>query len=1022
LLSGCLPSFAASITGAVRDISGSPLAGAVVLIRNVDTGYVRTLSTGPHGDYRATALPLGAYEVQVDYAAFRPHRVTGVRLSVERDAFLEHSLEPAPQQDSATVTASVRSVDASLSGLSHLIPGETIREQPLNGRDYLQLALLQPGVTVARAKARTVNTGFGVQLSIGGARPVQNNFRLDGISLTDYTGSSIGSVNGLNLGVDTLREFSVLTNGFSAEYGRAAGGVVNAATLSGTNDLHGSAAYFHRNDNLDARNYFDPQRQPEFRRHQFATSLGGPIRRNRTFFFAGYEGFRQERGNTPLSTTLSEAVRSRPGIHPSIAPILPLFPLPNLPSNSAETGLFQFTNPLRSREDFLSARLDHQFSERRTLLGRYTQSAASRRDLTAFAVARARSSTRQQSAVVEETHVLSPHLTNSFRFGVARSFILSSMTEALRPALDDSRYEFVPNLGVMGCIDIVGLTLFPGGSGSLDFDRNTFTSFQLYDDVSYVRGRHWFKFGAMLERTRLNSDSQSLNAGEYRFPTVTDFLLNRPDRFRALLPGSDTVRGFRQWIPAWYLQDRWRLTPRFSLELGLRHEWITVPAEVQGKLATLETLLSPAVRVGSPLFANPSRTNFAPRLGLAWDLFGSGATIIRAGYGIYHDQLLSQFLLIAGLRNPPAYRSAAIQDLSPGAFPTRGYQEMVNRPTLDLRAERLAPYPRQPYVQQWNFNIQQNLGPLGILRLAYAGSHGLNLSVLVEDANLAPSITLPDGRLFFPAGGARQNPNFSVIRDRLFEGHSFYQSFQTSWERRAARNTLFSVAYVLSKSIDDDSSTFAQTESENSIGLPINGKPRFNRGLSNHDVRHHLVTSLSAALPAPGIAPLQPLLSNWRVSSIATAASGAPFTVTLAYDAARSLTLRPDRRGGQRPDLRPGVTGSLVTGNPARWYDVSAFARPEPGFLGNLGRNTLTGPGLFTIDFALTRQFAAFADHRLKLDLRLEAFNLFNRTNFDLPAAERMQVFTRTGIREDAGRITSASPARELQFGLKFTF
>jgi hypothetical protein len=372
--------------------------------------------------------------------------------------------------------------------------------------------------------------------------------------------------------------------------------------------------------------------------------------------------------------------------------------------------------------------------------------------------------------------------------------------------------------------------------------------------------------------------------------------------------------------------------------------------------------------------------------------------------------------------DPPAYRGAAIQDLSPGAFPTRGYQEMVNRPTLDLRAERLAPYPRQPYVQQWNFNIQQNLGPLGILRLAYAGSHGLHLSVLVEDANLAPSITLPDGRLFFPAGGARQNPNFSVIRDRLFEGHSFYHSLQTSWERRAARNTLFSFAYVLSKSIDDDSSTFAQTESENSIGLPINGNPRFNRGLSNHDVRHHLVTSLSAALPAPAIAPLQPLLSNWRVSSIATAASGAPFTVTLAYDAARTLTLRPDRRGGQRPDLRPGVTGSLVTGNPARWYDVSAFARPEPGFLGNLGRNTLTGPGLFTIDFALTRQFAAFADHRLKLDLRLEAFNLLNRTSFDLPAAERMQVFTRTGIREDAGRITSASPARELQFGLKFTF
>jgi len=1008
------------VAGIVKDVTGAALSGAAIMIRNVDTGVVRQTQSGADGLYRATALALGTYLVTVDRASFRPHQVTGVRLSVERDAWLEHVLEPAPRQETATVTASVRQVDASLSGLSNLIEGETIRRQPLNGRDYIQLALLQPGVTVARSKTQTVNTGQGLQLSIGGARPVQNNFRLDGISLTDQTGSSIGSVNGLNLGVDALSEFSVLTNGFSAEYGRAAGGVVSAATRSGTNDLHGAAAYFHRNDNMDARNFFDPREQPEFRRHQFAANAGGPLRTDRAFFFGAYEGLRQQRGNTSTSTTLSDTARERPAA-PVIARLLPLFPRAN-GNVAGDTGLFRFTNDLVSRENFVTGRVDYHVSEHGTLFFRYSLSDAKRNELTAFAVGDSRSTTRSQSAVVEETRILSPTLSNSLRFGMARSAMLNNLTTARDPGLDSPEYAFVPGMSVMGRIDIVGLTLFPGGSGSLDFDRTAFTSFQLYDDLSYARGRHWLKAGFMIERTRFNADSQSLNTGEYRFATVSGFLANRPDRFRALLPGSDTMRGFRQWIPAWYVQDRWRLHPRLSLELGIRHEWVTVPTEVQGKLSNLDTLMSPAMRTTGPLFQNPSLKNFAPRAGFAWDVLGSGGTVVRGGYGIYHDQLLSQFLLIAGLRNAPSYLGASIQNLTPGAFPTRGFLEMVNRPNVDLRAERLAPNPEQPYIQQWNFNIQQDLRSLGSLRLAYAGSHGAHLSQLVEDANLAPSVTLPDGRLFFPAGGAKQNPGFGMIRDRIFEGHAFYQSLQVGWRRRWRANTQFGVSYVFSKSIDDDSNSFAQTESENSIGIPVAGNSRFNRGLSNHDVRNHLVTNLTAALPWPRWAPARHLLGGWSVASIVTAASGTPFTATIAYDAARTRTLRPDRRGGQRPDLRPGVSGSLTTGDPVRWFDVAAFAPPVGGFLGNLGRNTLTGPGLFTADAMLARQVSLGRDSRFRAEIRIEAFNLLNRTNFDLPAGERMQVFSQNGLREDAGRIIAANPARELQAGLKVTF
>lgn len=1016
-----------SITGLVIDGSGASLRGATVIIEGLNQASRRELRSNESGMYLAGGLDLGLYRIRIVAAGFQDAVVENVVLSAEREVRLDHRLQVAGLSEMATVTATSRTVDASLSGLTNLIAGETIREQPLNGRDYLQLAALQPGVSFARSKSRGVNTGFGVQLSISGSRPVQNNFRLDGISVSDNTGSSTGSANGLNLGTDALREFSVLTNGFSVEYGRAAGGVVNAVTQGGQNELHGSLGYFHRNDNLDARNYFDPAQQPEFRRHQYAGTIGGALKRNRTFYFGGFEGLLQLRGNTTTNTTLSD--RARQGvvggqvvrIDADVARILRFFPLPNL-STSGDTGQFAFTNPTDSKENFYTSRLDHRFSDRHSLFARYTLNIGERADLTTFALGRARFETRHQSAVVEHSSVLSPALVNSVRGGMSRTVSVSNLVEPLDRAIDNPDFVFVPGARAMGRIDVVGLSLFPGGSGGLDYDNNAFTSLQLYDDLSYVRGRHWFKAGVSVERTRFNSDSQSLNSGEYRFPSVRDFLENRSDRFRALLPGSDTIRGLRQWIFGWYVQDRIQIFRNFSVQLGLRHEWITTPREVQGKIANLDTLMSTAVRVDGPLFQNPSFQNFAPRAGFSWDLSGNGRTVVRGGYGIYHDQLLSQFLLIAGFRNPPAYQSGSIQGLGVGRFPSAGYVEFVNRPSLDLRAERLPREPSQPYVQQWNFNLEQSLGRLGNLRAAYAGSHGIHLSQLIEDANLAPSTIASDGRLFFPAGGARLNPNFGIIRDRRFEGQSFYQSLQIGWENRTSNALKYSLSYVLSKSIDDDSASFAQSEAENSIGIPVNGNSRFNRGLSNHDQRHNFVGTLTWTLGQPSSHKWRGVFGGWRISSIGTVSSGAPFSVTLAYDAARTLTLRPDRRGGQRPDLNPAFRGEIVTGDPVQWYNPAAFVRPEAGYLGNLGRNTLTGPGFFSVDGVVAKQISMGRGDRVKMDLRFECFNALNHTNLDLPLAERMQVFTRTATREDAGRITSAAPGRELQVGVKVMF
>ena len=464
------------------------------------------------------------------------------------------------------------------------------------------------------------------------------------------------------------------------------------------------------------------------------------------------------------------------------------------------------------------------------------------------------------------------------------------------------------------------------------------------------------------------------------------------------------------------------MTRNFSLELGLRHEFITVPTEVNGKIANLDGLLSPNVRVGDPLFNNPSLKNFAPRAGFAWDFLGNGKTVIRGGYGIYYDELLSQYLLIAGFRNPPFYLGASIRNPPIGSFPSGAYQAIVNSPTLEKRAERIPRNVGQPYVQQWNFNIQQSLGRYGFLRLVYAGSHGVHMSGLIEDANLATPTTLPNGQLYFPANGVKANPNFGIIRDRIFEGHSFYESMQIGWEMRTQSWLQVQLSYLLSKNIDDDSSTFSQSESVNSIGIPVVGNARFNRALSNYDQRHNFVANFTASLGNPAIAGLRPVLGGWQASSIITLQSGSPFSVTMAYDAARTLTLRSDYRSGQRPDVNPNYDGNPVTGDPTQWFDPAAFLRPAPGFLGDLGRNTLTGPGRATVDMVLMKRMVTGGDGRFIADLRLEGFNILNHTNFNLPASERMQLFTPDGVRADAGRITSASPGRQLQLGLKVQF
>ena len=888
-----------------------------------------------------------------------------------------------------------------------------IRDLPLNGRDFVQLALLQPGVVHGLVQSKDVNRGFGTKMSVGGSRYSQNLFLMDGVDLADVQGNTPGSLAGGLLGVETLREFTTITNAYSAEYGKVSGGIVNAVSKSGTNELHGTGFYFHRNDNLDARNFFD-RGKPEFKKNQFGGVVSGPIRKDSTFFMGGYEGVRQGLGTTRIANVPNALARQ--GILPVAGggtqtiqinqftkPYLDLFPLPNGRDFGDGRGEYLTSSTDPTVEDYFSVRADQKLSENDLFFVRYSFDNATTNSPNTVGTVHNDIATRNQSATLEETRIFSSTLLNTFRFGFARSK-LSQIDMPLHPLLTDPAVMYVPGKPLSG-LSITGLAGATVGADQIWIQNN----FQWSDVVTYQKGRHGVKFGANITRFQSNilAATRTSGWGQLRFTSLRNMLLGVAGDFNGPI-GEQPPETFevRQSLLGFFVQDDLRLNPNFTLNLGLRYEFITVPGGRPGKSTLVDLWRDTVNTEGAVWRRNPSLKNVAPRLGLAWNPRGNQKTTIRAGVGIFYDQLLGRMLksspqppfwLSGQIRNPTLPVSST--QLQPGTTPL-----ILNTMFYDFE---------QPTRLRYSFTLHRELPGQTVVSAGYTGAHGWHQIRLLDEWNSRVPQILPDGRKFFAPNVPRKNPAIGNIRIRFPDNNNFYNSMLLSLNKRFSGGLQFQASYTFSKNIsEDDLEVSGGTESENAaIGQDPDDHLE-SRALSNLDIRHNLVFNYTYDLPLGR----GNRLGGWQIGGIASFSTGNPFSAGLGFDNARQIVRSAG--GGQRPDLLPGASNNPILGGPDKYFDPLVFTLPEAGFLGNLGRNTLTGPGVANFDFSLTKMTRIGESSNLQF--RAEFFNLTNHANFTIPAST---IFTSAGPLGSAGRITSTrTTARRIQFGLKLLF
>ena len=1007
----------ATLVGVVTDPQGRVVPGAKVTVTRNTTGARRAIVTGNDGRYIAAALEPGTYSVSVERPGFRRIEAAGIELTSGRTARYSLRLELGMTQDSIEVSGTVALISSNAADWGGLVPERSLRELPLNGRDLFELSALEPGATVPASARVGLAQGIGRQISVLGARPNQNSFQIDGVYVNDAASASPASAAGNLLGLEMVREVHLVSNPYSAEFGRTAGGVFTAVSRSGGQQLHGSAYEYLRNNSLDARNYFDSPASgpPPLRRNHFGALVGGPLRSNRAFFLGNYEGLRERLSRTarPAVPTLEARQGRLPDqeiqVSPAVAPYLDLYPEPN--GRDFGDGTAESIRQLSDRTDetFVSGKLDLLLSSATELASRYTFNTAASRapdsmDLWVFGL-----DSRHHFFNAQLKHVHSPATLTTWGAAFSRVDNFENSTTSVPGSL-----SLVPGQP-MGTLTVNGLGNMGGFQARARPRRFILETYQTNVSLVRAKGRRTTRLGVGYDRVRFNQRSDLSAVGAYTFDSVALLLQARPRIAEVMQPGSDTVRGWRYNQYFGYVQHDFTAFKIFSVSLGLRYEAVSTPFEVNGKSAVLRDFVNdPATTVGGPVWKNPSKDNFAPRISVAFDPVGDGRTVARGGFGIFYDQLGSRELTIAGVRTPPLFNRILV--FGRPRFPDILNAAAGRRPSASM--DGVDYNLNQPYVARWQATMERQLTPSTVIRAGYSGARGVHLFGQLISANSPIPEVQPDGRYYFPAGSPYVNPAFSRIGLRRTQFNSFYQGITFSLQTRIADRFSLRGKYTWSRSIDEASNhTFNDFVASDQV--PTVWDYRANRGLSDFDQDHVVAGSFSLDLWRGKGSPLAAALGGWQLHVLGQILAGTPFAPRVGFDRAR---LRPGFGDvGQRPDLVPGRSaGDITLGDPARYFDPQAFSLPEAGYLGNLGRGTLRGPGIFALDVALHK--VLFAGERHSLKLRGEAFNATNHPNFQVPSGRAL--FSASGRRiGSAGRVTQTSTSsRQVQLALRWEF
>jgi hypothetical protein len=1061
-----------SIQGTVSDSSGAIIAGASVMVTNTQTGVVTPVTANTQGRYTAPDLIVGTYDIQAQMKGFQTQVHSGIVLTVGSNVVVDFSLPVGQVSETVTVEGATTQVETTSAAISALVAPQQMQDLPLNGRDFEQLILLAPGVQSVTTGAQSSFYGREPSYSIAGSRPEGQELLLDGANIQGFWNHGAGnSIIGTSLGVEAIGEFQVLTNSYSARFG-GSGSVMNATTRSGTNDFHGSVYDFLRNNVFDARDYFNTTASPQnpFRQNQFGGALGGPIKKDKMFFFVNYEGIRRLLGETflpsvpdaqarlgilpdcvvaegiPLPNVFNAGTTCKPAqldtlpLNASSQAIMALYPTGGTEicedgaiqavctSHGGPTGLDQITvNGISpANEDYVNTRWDYTLSSNNTIFARYVFDNGSLTDPSVSPVGLypEQSLGRNQYITIGDKNIFSSSLINDARFSFTRTNMRAFVT-AENPALQF--FSFYGEDRQDGTVVIAGGPS-PVGPSAFTPDFEIQNTISVADDIFWTHGNNSFEIGVEFRRLQSPLENGFFSDQGWSFPSYASFIDGQevsptapPITLLGALPGKDnSYRNFRESDLFPYIEDTWKVSRTVTLNLGLRYEFISNPTETHNELCAFIDPSSPSTTGCTPVShafqSNPSLKSLDPRVGVAWDPFKDHKTSIRAGAGVFHDPIQVRNYHPAFIFAGPFQTGVSLCFFgAPCSYPTPF--QGIFQPIATI-GEALEYDPQvTPFVLQYNFGVQREIFKNTVLSISYVGSRGYNLMVQNDLNPEIPTIvdgqpTFPDGPPAFPGGPPttppRENPNLGGIAFNKPDGPSWYNSLQMYLTHNFGKNLQFQASYTYSKCIDYGSVAFG-LEAGNS-GQQAQSDPydlARDKGVCDFDVRHNLVANSIYTLPFRGNA----FVEGWRFGGILTARSGTPFSIQDGIDQANLND--PAGQPGERPNLVSGFSNDPIVGKVGEWFNPSAFALQPFGTLGDLGRNTLFGPKLVDLDLSLSK--VTPIKENMNIEFRAEAFNIFNHPNFALPVA----VLTSPQVGQILGTVGTS---RQLQLALKFNF